>query len=104
MGVLEDWGSLRVVIDGTDVTNFRGGLVKATQWSYSEPFGDGPATITVSNVVPQETTGSGALSWLQKGNAVDIVRLHPDGTTRTVLWSGQIVSEHPSNSETDWEW
>lgn len=102
--ITEDWGELRVVIDGQDVTHFRGGLVFPASYQLVEPFGDGPATIGISHAVPQEAFGTGALSWLQEGNSVDIVRLHPDGTTTTVLWSGYVVTPRPSSSEEDWDW
>jgi hypothetical protein len=88
----EDWGTFRVIIDGTDVTRFRGVPCLIERYSLMEPFGCGPATVTFPQVGPWEAR-SGSLSWLAIGHDVDIVRLHANGTTKTVLWSGLIPSE-----------
>lgn len=88
----EDWGTFRVVIDGTDVTRFRGVPCVIDRYTLMEPFGCGPAQVTFPQIGPWEAR-TGALAWLAIGHDVDIVRLHADGATTTVLWSGLIPSE-----------
>jgi len=85
----EDWGWRRIVIDGTDRTYFNAdnGMPTITvDYELAEPFGCGPGTLTALLASPYQA----APSWLVAGKAVDVVRLHPDGTTTTILWSGEI--------------
>lgn len=80
-----DWGTFRVVVQGVDVTYFRGAPVQIRSYELMEPFGCGPAEIVVPAVTPHDTPGSGDTSWLAEGNAVDVVG--PSG----VLWSGVLA-------------
>jgi peptidoglycan hydrolase-like protein with peptidoglycan-binding domain len=85
-----DWGTFRVVVQGTDVTYFRGAPVRVGSFELMEPFGCGPAEIAVPAVTPHDTPGSGDTAWLVEGNSVDIVG--PAGT----LWSGVLAKLHGS--------
>lgn len=88
----QEWGTLRVVVDGQDVTRFRDVPCQIDRFELMEPFGCGKAQIVFPQIGPWEAR-SGDLAWLAIGNNVDIVRLHPNGSTRTVLWSGLIPLE-----------
>jgi hypothetical protein len=98
--LVEDWGSFRVVVAGVDVSFYRNAPVQVTDWHVEEPFGCGPAHIVVPKIGPKESVPA----WMVGGSAVDIVRLHPDGSTRTVLWSGEISMLDGSITETDAGW
>lgn len=88
----EAWGTFRVIVDGVDVTRFRDHPVTINRYELMEPFGCGPAQVTFDQIGPWEAR-TGDLAWLAIGADVDIVRLHPDGETTTVLWSGVVPSE-----------
>lgn len=93
---IQDWGTIAIVVDGVELTTFRGAPTVVNSWSNAEPFGDGAASFTVPAVLPiVDTPGEGDLSWCVAGSAVDIYRLHANGTTTTDLWNGEIVS---------WDW
>lgn len=98
------WGTFRVLIDGQDVTAFRGGMVQDLSFSQAEPFGDGPASMSFSALVPRDNLGSPPTSWPTVGNPVDILRVHPNGTTTTNLWAGEIVSYDVSVDADTWTW
>jgi peptidoglycan hydrolase-like protein with peptidoglycan-binding domain len=87
-----DWGTFRVIVDGTDVTRFRDVPCVIDRYQLMEPFGCGPAQVTFPQIGPWEAR-SGSLAWLAIGHDVDIVRLHANGSSTTVLWSGLIPSE-----------
>jgi peptidoglycan hydrolase-like protein with peptidoglycan-binding domain len=97
------WGFFRVIINGTDVSEFRGGMVDIGSYSSQEPFGDGPARISFSHVVPRDSPDSGAASFAQAGNAVDIMRVSGSGTT-TLLWSGEVLGYDVSQDGDTWTW
>ena len=95
----EDWGTFRVSMNGVDVTAFRGVKTVIDYYELQDPFGCGPARITFHSIRGTDNYISGALSaWLQQGVDVDIIRLHPDGTTTDVLWSGQSISYETEQS------
>lgn len=79
-----DWGTLRVVSAGVDVTYFRGYPVQVLSYELQEPFGCGPATISFPGITPHDTVGTGDTNWLIGGYQVDIL----NGST--ILWSGFI--------------
>jgi hypothetical protein len=94
--VIEDWGTFALVIDGQELTTFRGVPVEIVKWIEAEPFGPGNASLSVPSIIPiKDKAGVDDLTWLVAGSAVDIYRLHPDGTTKTLMWGGEIVS---------WDW
>jgi peptidoglycan hydrolase-like protein with peptidoglycan-binding domain len=97
------WGVFKVVIDGDDISEFRGGLVQIESYSYAEPFGDGPARISFSAIVPQESIASGDPSFVQVGNAIDIMRVDSEGDTH-LLWSGEVLGYDVSHDGDSWTW
>lgn len=97
------WGFFRVVINGTDISEFRGGLVDIASYGSAEPFGDGPARISFSHVVPKDSPDTGAASFVQAGNAVDIMRVNGDGDT-SLLWSGEVIGYDVSQDDDTWTW
>lgn len=94
-------GTLHLVVDGVDVTSFRGGFCLPQTWSMSEPFGEETCAFDVSHLQPIEVPGAGDVAWLHDGAPVDIVLRTPGGEVST-LWCGLIVSIDPDTSETDW--
>jgi hypothetical protein len=80
---VSDWGNVQVVFAGVDVTYFRGFPAEA-EFELMEPWGCGPATITLPGITPHDAVGTGDTSWLIGGYYVDIVG--PGGQ----LWNGQI--------------
>ncbi len=81
----EPWAALQVVIEGVDITAWRGVPIPHPQWSRGEPFGPGTCTI----LVPQITTFEALPAWCVKGASVDVVAHLVAGGTRS-LWSGVI--------------
>ena len=79
-----DWGTFRVVMNGVDVTWFRGFLAQIVSYELTEPWGCGPAQIVLPGITPHELVGTGDATFLIGGYPVDIVG--PSGT----LWSGMI--------------
>lgn len=84
-----EWGVFRVIVDGQDVTRFRGVPCRIDQYQLMEPFGCGPARIMFPQVGPWEAR-TGDLDWLVVGADVDIVRYRPSTGASTVLWSGLV--------------
>lgn len=97
------WGTFAVVMDGDDISEFRGGLVQIESYSYAEPFGDGPARISFSALVPQDSIASGPASFVQVGNAIDIMRVDGEGNTH-LLWSGEVLGYDVSHDGDAWTW
>lgn len=93
------WGVLRVHVNGTDQTFFRGKPITVASWTTQEPFGDGPAMLVIPQVSPFEALGTGDLAWLQHGDPVDLYRRNPNGTL-TGLWHGYITSQEPEHDQT----
>jgi hypothetical protein len=94
-------GTLRVIIEGIDVTDWRGARVEVQEYTRSEPFGSRTARLSVEQATPFD--GPSAVTWLGYGNTVDIVLLRPD-TSHTVLWSGEIMSVDVQSDDDSWEY
>lgn len=88
----ENWGTLRVVVGGTDMTLFRDVATQIESWGSAEPLGDTTARIRFPQIHPFEALGTGALANVNDFADVEIKRLHPDGTTLSTLWEGFISS------------
>lgn len=102
----EDWGRLRVTIGRrgsvpTDVTFLRDVPVAVESFSYADPFGPETAVIRFPQFTPFELPGAGDLSWLSRWARVNIERVHPDGSTSTLLWPGHVVAWDFEASERD---
>lgn len=97
-------GWQRVIVDGDDVTAFRGAQIYVEGWEHAEPFGSGPATLVVPKVTPLDTPGTGALSWLRAGAQVSLLTVDDEGTVTHRLWAGEIASNDVSLDESSWSW
>jgi len=84
---VSDWGNFRVVMQGVDVTYFRGFPVQIDSFTLQEPFGCGPASITLPGITPHDSVGTGDTAWLRGGYSVDIVG--PSGS----LWCGTVANQ-----------
>jgi hypothetical protein len=94
-------GTLRVVVEGVDVTEWRGSRVEVQEYTRSEPFGSRTARLSIEQATPFD--GPSAVTWLDYGATVDIVLLRPD-TSHTVLWSGEIMSVDVQSDDDSWEY
>lgn len=100
--VSEDWGKLRVVVGGKNVTYFRGTETVVPGWSDQEPYGSGPAQVVFPQITELDSLGTGALKWLRAGADVDFYRVSPAGVRDAApLWSGYIKRFHMANSVND---
>lgn len=84
----------RIVINGRDITYFRGAPTPTPDYQWVQPLGYGTATIELPQaVVPFETPGAGDLSWLTKGAKVLIQRV--DNDTNEIVatdWRGIVIA------------
>lgn len=89
---IEDWGYLKVTIDGTDVTVYRGVPVEIRPFSHSSPFSEQVAAFFFPQIAPWDTVGGhGEPAWAATGKLVEISVVRPD-TTETTLWEGLSAS------------
>lgn len=84
-----DWGLLQVVFANVDVTWFRGYLAEVEFFELMEPFGCGPARVTLPGITPHDQVGVGDTNFLIGGYTVDILKA---GST-VPLWSGFIGNQ-----------
>lgn len=94
--ILEDWGRLRLVVGGTDVTFYRDVPAQVISWSQAEPFGD----LAMVVGFPQITTFEALPSWLYDYANADLELVRPNGT-RKVLFEGMFVSEDDRLTQTE---
>lgn len=94
--VIEDWARLQLVINGVDVTYYRGAPFKINSRTVQEPFGD--ATLSLS--FPQITSLEALPAWLVDNADVDLFGITPAGA-RIVLFEGLWTAEESTLSETD---
>jgi hypothetical protein len=76
----EEWGRYQIVVDGVDVTFFRGSFTQLGSMTWNEPFDDNTVDLIFGMIGPFETPGTGALSWMRNGVDVDIYHVRPDGS------------------------
>lgn len=82
----------RIVVDGIDVTYFRGGITPDVTYTLLEPLLYGPATLDVPQVSACfERLGVGDLSWLRPGAPVEVQRALDDEVVSTD-WKGVVVA------------
>lgn len=86
--VVEDWGTLKVLMGGTDRTTYREVPSEVLSWSISEPFGYKAAAIRFKMIHPWEALPS----WLEEFSDVQIILVRPDATEK-ILWRGMVGSE-----------
>jgi hypothetical protein len=83
--------TVRLVIDGTDVTFWRGARTPIPDWQYTEPFGYGPASFRFEGIGPHEILGEGALEWCRPDAKAKIQLVdHATQTIHSTLWRGQL--------------
>lgn len=89
----EDWGRLRVVIGGRDVTYLYGIPTIVQSWSKAQPFGDATATVLMPQFSSFDDYPRDWLGDPEDGEYrnIDIYRIAPNGA-RTTLWEGFIAS------------
>lgn len=83
----EDWGRLRILVNGTDVTYFRNVVTQVPGWDDAEPFDDKTLQIHFPQITPMEPLPSWAVKWAD----VELRRVHPNGDQST-LWEGMWAS------------
>lgn len=84
-----DWGQFQVVFAGVDATWFRGFQAQIESYELQEPFGCGPARITLPGITPHDPVGTGDTSFLIGGYTVDILK----AGASVPLWSGFIGNQ-----------
>jgi hypothetical protein len=84
-----DWGQFQVVMNGTDITYFRGFPVVIDYFELHEPFGCGPAQITIPGITPHDPVGTGDTAFLIGGYSVAICK----AGSSVPLWAGFIGTQ-----------
>lgn len=92
----EVWGHIQVVMDGRDVTFYRGIPCQIGSFGSSEPFDDDTCEIFFPQITPFEALPS----WMDGEKEVTFYRVLPNDT-KTVLWEGFIASDEDSISESE---
>lgn len=88
-----DWGRLRVLIGGVDMTFFRGVPCLVENLTISDPFGDRTATLTFPQITPFDQIKSIIPEYAE----IRIERVHPDEVTTSPLWDGFVVGYDASS-------
>jgi hypothetical protein len=94
--VVEDWGTLKVLIGGEDVTAYRDIPCVPNSWVDTEPFGWKAAEISIPQISPYENLPD----WLEKYSDIQIILVRPD-LSEKVLWRGLFGDEEDNISETE---
>ena len=92
----EEWGRLKITVAGVDYSTYRSAPTIVESWGSGEPFGDSTARIRF----PAATVFDSIAGPLTPWGEVEILRLHPDGTT-TPLWVGLIAAFEESWGDDD---
>jgi hypothetical protein len=91
----EEWGRLSIVINGQDLSLWRGARSVIEEYSSTDPFGDATATIWLPQVTPYdliEYNEAGTLVGPAPRNAdVHIRRVFPTENQTNELWNGVVV-------------
>lgn len=91
--VVQNWGRFQVIVDGKDVTYFRGTPCTVELFGSGEPFDDDVASI----FFPQITSLEPLPSWLSGEKSIVIRLIRPNGTKK-VLWEGFIAADSDNTS------
>lgn len=89
--VEEDWGLPGIVVDGVAVTKVRGVRSEVTALVFQEPFGEGPAQVTIPGATELDL-GQTGFEWLRVEANVNVVHRDADGEFVKNLWSGVVTS------------
>lgn len=89
-----EWGRPRVVVDGHDISFFRGVPIGWPDYQLIDPYGHGAASFNLPMVAEHEIPASGEtnpdMPWLRTGGLVDIWQvLH--GENVSCVWSGFVT-------------
>lgn len=93
----DEWGRLKVTIDGVDYSTHRDVPTIVESWGSAEPFGDATARIRFPAATVFDTLSAPLTEW----GEVEILRLHPDGSTTTPLFVGLIAAFEESWGDDD---
>lgn len=94
--IREDWGRLRLIIGGQDVTFFRNKPAMIRSWSDNEPFGDAYLVVGFPQITPFEKLPA----WLGDYVNVDLEVVKPNGGLQT-LFEGVFATEDDRLSQTE---
>lgn len=99
-------GTPHLIVDGVDVTYFRGIPTPPPSFETAQPFGDVSASLSFPQITPLDQPGSGDLAWLRHEAPVEILLRRTDGTV-TRLWAGHLITDDTghdqASSEQDWQ-
>lgn len=90
--IIEEWGTIQIIIAGKDVTYFRSHPAEMGSWTTNEPNGDAATSVYFPQISWWERPNHGELSWIQAGKDVNIYLVRPNGTRKT-LFEGLLVGQ-----------
>ena len=82
------WGSFRLIVDGHDVTRFRGVPAQIGGYQLTEPYSFGPADFAFPQIPTMETPGVGDIAWLRNEAPARLVQVDEAGTRVRTVWRG----------------
>jgi hypothetical protein len=83
----------RLLVDGVDVTYFRGVPTPIPEYLLTEPYAYGPTTLAFPQIDGNlETLGAGDLSWIQDGARVEIQRVDADSNVLATDYVGRVIA------------
>jgi peptidoglycan hydrolase-like protein with peptidoglycan-binding domain len=91
---VSEWGTLAVLINGEDITMFRGVHIGVSNLSWNRLGHYETAAFTIPTITVLERHGTGDLDWLTDSGTVTVQRVAPNGT-RTTIWLGTINAIQP---------
>jgi hypothetical protein len=88
-----EWGGFRLIVGGTDVTNFRGIPAQIASYQLTEPYSYGPAEFALPSLTQFEVDlwGSGELSWFDQGKQVKLKQVDASGAYVRTVWRGLLT-------------
>lgn len=98
--VEEEWGTIGITVGGVDVTKVRGVKTELEQLTMQEPFGEGPAQVTIGGATWWDY-GTEGFEWLDEEQDVYVDHLDPAGDYCCTLWSGVVLGLGPT--ATGWD-
>jgi peptidoglycan hydrolase-like protein with peptidoglycan-binding domain len=103
-----DWGTLRLLVDGRDVTGWawEGGQPTPAQiggYQLTEPYGYGPADFSFPHITSLHVDqfGSGELAWFDLDKRAELVQVDAAGIRVRTVWRGFITVLSPTNDGTN---
>lgn len=94
------WGRERILLDGQDVSFWRGFHTILQERSHAEPFGYRSCVLFFPQATGHETLGVGDRAFIRKGVNIDVQRIKPDGTIDPQpLFEGFVSRVNPTKDE-----